>query len=319
MGTLKSGLSKSEFIRLFEEVGPSELARRAGVSINAIEQRRKTMEKQIGRAIYPPATNRGGTRIERTVYPHRVELNVQNGTVLIGSDAHIWPGRPSTAMRGFISFIEELKPAAVILNGDMCDFPSISRHDPLGWESWPTVAEEIEAAQECLHNIATAAGQVPKIWTLGNHDARYEKRLAILAPEFVKVNGVHLKDHFPLWEPCWSVWINGDTVIKHRWKGGVHATRNNTLNAGTHTITAHLHSAKVSPVTDYNGTRYGVDNGCLADVDHASFVNYTEDSPKDWRSGFCVLTFHEGRLLQPQLAIVHDKDSLDFCGKVIQI
>ena len=80
-------------------------------------------------------------------------------------------------------------------------------------------------------------------------------------------------------------------------------------------LTLHLHSAKVMPFTSYRGTLYGVDDGCLCEPDHQAFL-YLEDNPKKWRSGFCVLRFVGGRLLQPQLALVHDEKHIDFCGKL---
>jgi hypothetical protein len=104
---------------------------------------------------------------------------------------------------------------------------------------------------------------------LGNHDARFENRLAANAPQYEQVHGFSLKDHFPAWRPCWAVW-NGSTVIKHRYKGGVHATHNNTVNSGVNIVTGHLHSLKVTPFDDYNGTRYGVDTGTLADPQGAA-------------------------------------------------
>ena len=46
-------------------------------------------------------------------------------------------------------------------------------------------------------------------------------------------------------------------------------------------VTGHLHSARVSPFTDYNGTRYGVRHaGCVAETDHKAFVDYTEEIPR---------------------------------------
>jgi hypothetical protein len=83
-------------------------------------------------------------------------------------------------------------------------------------------------------------------------------------------------------------------------------------------VTGHLHSSKVTPYTDYNGTRYGVDTGCLADPYGPQF-EYTEDNPRNWRSGFAVLRFHEGKLLQPQLVIVHDSNHVDYCGQLIKV
>ena len=107
-------------------------------------------------------------------------------------------------------------------------------------------------------------------------------------------------------------------MVKHRYKGGLHATHNNTASAGKTMITGHLHSAKVTPYTDYTGTRYGVDTGCIADPWGPQF-EYMEDNPRNWRSGFCVLTFHKGKLLQPQLALVHDPDHIDFQGALIRV
>lgn len=143
--------------------------------------------------------------------------------------------------------------------------------------------------------------------------------IAIKAPELAKVKGVHLHDHFPDWDRGWSTWINDDVIIKHRFKGGIHATHNNTMWAGKSIITGHLHSAKVTPFTDYNGTRYGVDTGCVADPDHKAFVDYTEDNPKNWRSAFCVLTFWRGKLLYPELVLRLDENHVEFRGQVIEV
>jgi hypothetical protein len=204
------------------------------------------------------------------------------------------------------------------MNGDVMDFPRISRHDPLSWERQPEVKDEIEAAQDALHTFEKAAGRAKKYWTFGNHDARYEMRLARDVPEYRGVKGMHLKDAFPLWEPCWSVWVN-DVVIKHRFpKGGTHSTTNNPLWAGKSTVQGHLHSAQVRPLTDYNGTRYGVDTGCLAEPWGDQFT-YIEDGYRNWRSAFGVLTFYKGRLLYPELVMVYDTDRVEFRGEVIRV
>lgn len=158
-----------------------------------------------------------------------------------------------------------------------------------------------------------------KLWTLGNHDSRFETMIASKAIELAKVKGVHLKDHFPLWEPAWSVWINEDVVVKHRFRGGIHAPHNNTLWGGKTLVTGHLHSLRVSPLTDYNGTRFGVDSGCLADVYARPFVDYTEDSPRNWRSGFVVLTFRDGRLMWPELCAVVNEEYVEFRSELIRV
>ncbi len=298
-------------------MGGQALARSLGISIRSIWARRARLEAKVGRQLMSPHRHDIATR-HNIAHPHRIEIKVENGTILVGSDAHYWPGDASTAHRGFVRFCRDFKPSHVVLNGDVIDAASISKY-PGNWESQPTVQEEIEIAQDRLQEITEAAGRAHKIWTLGNHDGRFETRLATIAPEFAKVAGLHLKDHFPLWRPCWSVFVNQNVVIKHRFKGGIHAPHNSTMWAGRSIITGHLHSAKVTPLTDYNGTRYGVDTGCLADPEHAAFVGYTEDNPKNWRSAFCVLTFHKGRLMQPELALVWDEKHVEFRGQLITV
>ena len=41
----------------------------------------------------------------------------------------------------------------------------------------------------------------------------------------------------------------------------------------------------------------------------------------DWRSGFCMLTFKNGRLLMPELFQVHDENegTIEFRGKVYNV
>lgn len=249
----------------------------------------------------------------------RKELSVDNGQVIVFSDAHYWPGPASTAHRALLKFCESIKPVIVVANGDCIDGSAISRHPPIGWESCPSVKEELEVCQERLGEISRVTPEANRVWLLGNHDARFETRLAQVAPEFRDIHGIHLKDHFRSWDCGWSLFINGDVVIKHRFKGGLHAPYNNTVSAGLSMITGHLHSAKVIPHSDYTGTRYGVDTGCLADIYHPAFQGYLEDNPRNWRAGFCILTFVDGQLLMPELCLVWDENTVQFRGELISV
>lgn len=249
----------------------------------------------------------------------RKRITVTDGTVLVGSDAHYWPGIKSTAHRAFCKFAAELKPSAVVMNGDGFDGASISRFPRMGWDEKPTVMQELQACKESMGEIEEASRTKTLYWPLGNHDSRFETFLASRAPEFQGVDGFHLKDHFPLWIPCWSVWVNDNVCIKHRLKGGIHAPHNNTLQSGVSMVTGHLHALKVQPFSDYNGTRYGVDTGTLADVGGPQFIDYTEDGPLNWRSGFAVLTFWKGRLLWPELVHVLEEGKVEFRGQVTEV
>lgn len=254
-------------------------------------------------------------------HPARLTVKVRDGVVLVGSDAHYWPGIVSTAHRAFVHLCNKLSPEVVIMNGDMLDGSTISRHPPIGWENRPKLVDEVEACKDRLGEIvkATLAKKTRRIWPLGNHDARFETRLATVAPEYAKIHGVHLKDSFPEWEPCWSVWINNDVVVKHRYKGGIHATHNNTVSAGKTMVTGHLHSLKVTPYSDYTGTRWGCDTGTLADPFGPQFNDYMEDNPRSWRSGFAVLTFRNWELLWPEICHVRKQGVVEFRGELIEV
>lgn len=307
----------ADFIALIKKHGCAETGRRLGMNERAVHTRRTRLEKRHGIQIPVPSVR--NTRIG-SEHPGRICFDVQDGIVLVGGDGHYWPGEASTAHRAFVKFCKKYKPVAVVMNGDAFDGATISRHPPIGWENRPSVVEEMEAVQERLGEIEAAAFKARKIWPLGNHDARFETRLATVAPEYARIHGFHLKDHLPNWESCWSCWINDSVVIKHRGpKGGVHAVHNNTLAAGKTMVTNHLHSLKVTPYTDYNETRYGVDTGTLADPNGPQFLDYSEDNFKNHRSGFAFLTFRGGKLMWPEVVAVVDSKTVQFRGELINV
>jgi hypothetical protein len=79
----------------------------------------------------------------------------------------------------------------------------------------------------------------------------------------------------------------------------------------TNIITGQTHVLCASPISNYQGTYWGVQTGCLADPLSATF-EYCEDSPKDWRSGFVMLSFDQGRMLMPELIMVTDEQNGEF-------
>lgn len=311
-------VSEDTFIAVWMKYRSAQaVANAIGISVRNVLSRRRRIEAKFGIELN---SQRNAVRhFELEDHPGIVNLNIKNGTVLVASDCHYWPGIITTAHIAFVQMCKELKPSAVIMNGDVLDGARISRHPPIGWEQRPTLIQELESCQQRLSEIEDAAPNAKKIWTLGNHDARFETRLASVAPEFANIHGVHLKDHFSKWSPAWSCWINEDTVIKHRYKGGIHATHNNTVMSGKTMVTGHLHSLKVTPYSDYNGTRWGVDTGTMAPLYGPQTSDYCETNPVNWRQGFAVLTYHNGRLLWPELVHVCGNGEFEFRGKLHKV
>jgi hypothetical protein len=301
-----------------------EASKTLKMNVSALYKRRRRIEAKTKNPIAAPSEIYSKPHLQvSTTHPHSKNLGILNGTVIVFSDAHFWPGIHSTAFKGLLWAINDLKPTAVIANGDIFDGAGISRHPRIGWAKAPSVMEELKACTLAMGLIEEAAKKarynVKLMWPLGNHDARFETFLAANAPQYEHVKGFSLKDHFPDWEPCWAVWLNDSTIIKHRFKGGIHATHNNTMWSGKNIVTGHLHSLKVTPFSDYNGVRYGIDTGTLAEPYGPQFEDYTEQGPLNWRSGFAVLTFVDGKLLLPELVTVHSPESIEFRGRVIKI
>jgi hypothetical protein len=253
-----------------------------------------------------------------------VHVTIRDGTALIGSDGHYVPDEPvSTAHQAFVKFAKTLKSLQLVCyNGDAFDFSQCSRHQPIGFEKRPTVQQELEVVQDRLHEIELATPRrCPMTYNLANHDLRFETFLATAARDFADVHGFRLRDHLSArWQWGWATWINGGSVVvKHRWKGGVHSPWNNALHSGRTVISGHLHSLKVYPVTDYAGTRFGCDCGMLADPFGRQFENYTEDNARNWRGGFLICTWRDGKLLWPEVVSVWDENHVQWRGELIAV
>jgi hypothetical protein len=71
-------------------------------------------------------------------------------------------------------------------------------------------------------------------------------------------------------------------------------------------------------LVDYNGIRWGVDAGTLADIYGPQF-SYLEDGPRSWVSGFVRLKWVSGRLLTPELIRVVEPGIVEFRGELIEV
>lgn len=192
--------SDDEFMSLFQQHGATWIANRFKIGERTVYKRRRNLEKIYGNLTAP------GHVLPH--HPGRYRIEIKNGSVIIGSDLHIWPGEASTCLRALKKLTKDIQPSAVILNGDVMDFPRISRH-PQNWEKAPDPQEEIEAAQDHLNDIVQSCKRgTHKIWTQGNHDARFEAMVANALPQFRGVKGVHLHDHFAVWQRAMSCFIS---------------------------------------------------------------------------------------------------------------
>ena len=313
-------ITDEEFIEVWNQYNSaSQVSKALGLTIRHTHSRRRDIESK--HSIVLTANDARSPTFNVTIPQNGVRVNVEmdDGVIMVASDCHYYPGIISTAHKAFVKLIPMLSPRMLIMNGDVFDGAAISRHDPIGWQKLPSVKQELDACQERLSEIEAVAKNAKLHWTWGNHDLRMNTRLAAqVGTAFEGVQGFNLTDHFPRWKFSTSIMVNDHTMIKHRWHNGIHAVYNNTLKSGTSIVTGHLHSLKVTPWTDYTGTRYGVDTGTMANLDDPAF-EYAEDNSRNWRSGYAVLTFWQGKLMPPELCEVISEGIVYFRGQIIEV
>lgn len=297
-------ISDAEFMELWKRHGgASGVAKAAKINVRSCFERRKFIEQKYGivlESTHILARQRPKMPIPKNGF--RAMLDVV-GHVMVGSDGHFWPGERSVAFDAFIKLIPVLKPAIIVMNGDSFDGARISRHPPGGWAKLPDVADELAAVKERHCEIeALAPENTPLVWCAGNHDSRFTARLAQVAPDYIRVHGTDIADHFPSWQFCWSLWVNTHTVIKHKFHQGIHAAYNNVLRSGKNIISGHTHRLHATQFADYNGIRWGVEAGTLSEIGPSTDkFAYAEDNPSIASKGFVVLSFTEsGMLLEPE-------------------
>lgn len=315
----KLGITDAQFIECWTRLGsPTLVGKELKINPRSALNRRASIVAKHGIELL----THNSLRDKKKEKPKKIDQaphNVRRGIdidkvkrVIVFSDAH-FTDTTTTAFKALLMMIDTFKPEVIICNGDAFDGQVLSRFPSINYDAKPSVLEELKYCREHLDEIEKHRPPGCRlVWTLGNHDMRYEAWLVNKVPEYSGVDGFSLKYHFPNWETCWSFWIGEETVVKHRYKGGRTAGYSNLMAAGnTNIITGHTHVLCVSPISGYQGTFFGVQTGCLADPMSSTF-EYCEDSPKDWRSGFVMLSFDQGRMLMPELIMVSDEQNGEF-------
>ena len=290
-----------------------KVAKELGLDTRGVHRRKKNLEQKL--EIFLRSNSPKSPSFYRREHNQRTDCTMENGTIVVASDAHYWPGVASTAHQAFVQVIKDIKPQMVVLNGDMFDGSSISRYPKSTWGRTPSVKEELDAVTERLDEIKKAAKGAKRWWLLGNHDMRYESRLANLVPQFEGVPGFSLQEQFSDWPMSISMFVNNNLMIKHRYHNGLHATYNNALKSGVSICTGHLHRLQATILTDYNGTRWGIDTGTLGET-VGEHLSYGEDNPANHCAGFAVLTIVDGQLVHPEFCSVQG-DRAFFRGREV--
>jgi len=110
--------------------------------------------------------------------------------VLVGSDFHGQFVDP-LALRVFLDVAKDVQPDTIVLNGDVLDFPQISRFTHMPGAGNLSLQDELDFTREkIVRRVREAAPDAALIWTIGNHEHRMIRYLADTAPALASLRSL---------------------------------------------------------------------------------------------------------------------------------
>lgn len=195
------------------------------------------------------------------------KLDLEKDSVLlqIGSDFHSAFVDPF-AMRVWLDIAKKYQPDGVRFNGDLVDFPKLSRHRQLPGHFALNLQQEIDSGVKIMADTRRAAPKADMKLVMGNHDIRLVTALADAAPVFSTLRCLRFHELFKLDElqvglVCRSNFLNpssqrrkhdvaqnfeviadGLFTIVHGFLCGKDSARKHMSRFGTNGTNGHLHS-----------------------------------------------------------------------------
>jgi len=107
--------------------------------------------------------------------------------VLVGSDFHGQFVDP-LALRVFLDVASDIQPDVVVLNGDITDFPQVSRFTHMPGAGSLSLQDEIDwTRNNIIARVRKAAPDAALLYVIGNHEQRLIRYLADTAPELASL------------------------------------------------------------------------------------------------------------------------------------
>ena len=165
-------ISDDDFIAAWKRLGtPTAVGKALELTPRHVYARRRAIEMTHGIALPSKVRSHAGSinsaageRADKVAaaraekYEGEMHDAITDGMVMVASDCHYWPGIVTEAHQAFCRLVAQLKPAMVVLNGDIFDGARISRHPRIMWEQQPQLKDEIHAMQDRCAEIERAAG-----------------------------------------------------------------------------------------------------------------------------------------------------------------
>lgn len=186
---------------------------------------------------------------------------INQSKTLIISDLH-FPYQSNEAITLALNYGLEKEVNCILINGDLLDFATISRHEKDFRHR--SVSEEFESVRTFLKALRDNFPKCKIVFKLGNHDERWEKWLYVKAPELFDCNDFQLEVLLRLGELNIDIVKDkrpikiGKLTVLHGHElaggsGGVNPARSTFLKTLENVIVGHYH--KTSENTE--ATMYG--------------------------------------------------------------
>jgi predicted phosphodiesterase len=200
-----------------------------------------------------------------------IPFEVNYSKILILSDLH-FPYQDNKAIELALKYGEKNKMDCILINGDLFDFATISRHE----KDWRhrSLVDEIDTVKEFFDYLQHRFPNVKIIFKEGNHDERFDKWLFHKSPEFFDISGLTLKDVLKLNEKgidyvCDRLPVKiGKLLVLHghelNGSGGVNPARATFLKTIANVLIGHCHRTSQHTEPTLNGdVIVSTSTGCL--------------------------------------------------------
>jgi UDP-2,3-diacylglucosamine pyrophosphatase LpxH len=216
--------------------------------------------------------------------------------VLVLSDVHI-PYQDNEKVNAVITFISTYEPHKIILNGDIIDFPQISRFSK-NLVELPRLKDDLIQTIELLKRIRDTAGDSTEIWYLGgNHEFRLHK---FLIDKCVELSGLdclkfeqllQLDDMNISYVPYGKGLEYKNVLFEHGYlisKFAGYTAKNQFESRRMCGVSSHTHRLAKYRHNNYQGQQFWIESGCICDF-NAEYIN----GLPNWQNGFAYLLFDD--------------------------
>lgn len=254
--------------------------------------------------------------------------------VLVGSDFHSQFCDPF-ALRVFLEAAAWTQPDVVVLNGDVVDFASISRHRKLPGHFHWNLQDEIDWSRRFFGEVRAACPNSTILFVIGNHEYRLVNYLADTAPELASLRTLNFNALFGLEEFEVGLVCRSNFLAPYSSQRKQELSENWHVIGDAYVVTHGTSCAKIASAAQldrfqksgtsghthrpqlFTGNSLGT--GPLSWMStpmmasHAVGRDYVAE-PSAWQMGFGRAVIHAGRVSQ-QLVLVHSEWA-EFSGRV---